>query len=92
MEHSMKNVIELSAGKFDPVRILRDCLAEAERGNIKAVLVICSDKMTEEDGAKDGQHLWATWSDMTREQILWLQRWSNSFINHRYFGKYHDPD
>jgi hypothetical protein len=91
MERSLKNVHELGAGKFDAVRVLRDCLAEAERGDIKHVIVLCADAMDEDD-TKDGQHLWATWSFMTREQILWLQRWANSFFNHRYFGQYHDPD
>jgi len=91
MERSVKNVHELSIGKFDAVRILRDCLAEAERGDIRHVIVICADAMDEGE-ADDGQYLWATWSDMRKEQVLWLQRWSNSFINHRYFGRYHDPD
>jgi hypothetical protein len=89
MERSVKNVHELEAGKFDAVRILRDCLADAERGKIKHVIVICADAMDEDD-AENGQYLWATWSDMTRQQVLWLQRWSSSFINHRYFGQYHD--
>lgn len=88
MARSVKNVHELEAGKFDAVRILRDCLADAERGKIKHVIVVCADALNEGE-ADDGQFFWATWSHMTREQVLWLTRWLASFVNHRYFGQYH---
>jgi uncharacterized NAD(P)/FAD-binding protein YdhS len=80
----MKNVVELSAGKFDAVRTLRDALAEAERGDIDHVIIIMADD--EEGHARD---LWCTWSELTRFDILWAARWFNSKINHRYFAMWH---
>ncbi len=85
--NKLANVIELPVGKFDAVRTLRDALSEAEKGNIKRVVIICSD-----EDAKDGAIQWATWSEMTREQVLWLQRWFNSWLNKRYFGDYHSDE
>jgi len=91
MAHSMKNVVELSVGKFDAVRTLRDCLSAAERGEIKHVVVICTDALLEGE-ADDGQDIWASWSQMQRHHVLWLVRWLNSYVNQRYFGKYHNDD
>lgn len=93
MEHELKNVVDIGIGKWDAVRTLRETLREAEEGKIKAVVIVCVDGLDEEDFEDDeGQDIWATWSQMHRRDVLWLVRWLNSFVNHRYFGKYHDPD
>jgi len=84
MVHSLKKVFELSAGKFDAVRTLRDALAEAERGNIDHVIIIAA-----EDEEGHPQDLWCTWSHLTRVDVLWMTRWLNSKINHRYFSQWH---
>ncbi len=90
MAHDMTNVIELSAGKFDAVRTLRDALAEAERGDINHVIIIMADSP---DGADNRPgDMWCTWSELTRVDVLWMTRWLNSKINHRYFSKWHDDD
>jgi hypothetical protein len=87
---SKSKVIEIPAGKFDAVRTLRDALQRAEDGEIKTVILICSSGLAMEDAAEDGGHdIWATWSEMTRHEVLWCQRWLNSWLNKRYFGDYH---
>ena len=68
MVHSVKNVVELNVGKFDAVRTLRDCLAAAERGEIKHVIVISTDALLEGE-AEDGQDIWASWSQMERDHV-----------------------
>lgn len=80
-------VTELPTGKYDAVRTLRHALQQAERGDIKTVVIVCTDGM--DPKGDDGQDIWACWSDMTREQVLWCQRWFNSWLNKRYFGDYH---
>ena len=87
MERSLKNVVELSAGKFDAVRTLRDALAEAERGDITHVVIIMADDAEGRPG-----NMWCTWSELTRVDVLWLTRWLNSKINHRYFSQWHEAD
>lgn len=87
MARDMKNVVELSAGKFDAVRTLRDALAEAERGDIAHVLIIMAD-----DTEGHPQDMWCTWSELARVDVLWLTRWLNSKVSHRYFGKYFDDE
>ena len=82
-------VIELPIGDYDAVRTLRHALQKAERGEIKTVILICTDGLNEED-AFDGTDFWANWSDMTREQVLWCHRWFNSWLNKRYFGDFHN--
>lgn len=88
--NKLATVTEIPAGKFDAVRTLRDALSQAEAGEIKSVIIICTDGITEEDANDDGTDLWATWSNMTREQVLWCQRWFNSWLNKRYFGDFHN--
>ena len=82
-------VHELPTGKFDAIRTLREALSRAETGEIKSVIIICTDGITGEDVPEGGMDLWATWSEMTREQVLWCQRWFNSWLNKRYFGDFH---
>ncbi len=89
MAHDMKNVIELSAGKFDAVRTLRDALAEAERGDITHVIVIAADNADEGKIARPGT-IWCTWSELTRVDVLWMTRWLNNKIDYRYFGMWHE--
>jgi hypothetical protein len=84
---SKSKVIEIPAGKFDAVRTLRDALQRAEDGEIKTVILICAVGVREEDD--DASDIWATWSEMKRHEVLWCQRWFNSWLNKRYFGDYH---
>jgi len=86
---SAANVTELPTGEYDAIRTLRHALQQAEKGEIKTVIIICTDGIEDADSHKDGQDIWACWSDMTREQVLWCQRWFNSWLNKRYFGDYH---
>lgn len=81
------NVKELPVGEYDAVRTLRHNLQQAERGEIDQVIVLCRNV-----DANDGVTLWAAWSDMTRYEVLWLQRWFNSWLNKRYFFDYHEDD
>ena len=90
LARDMTNVLELSAGKFDAVRTLRDALAEAERGDIDHVLIIMADNA--DDAPSRPGMIWCTWSELTRVDVLWLTRWLNAKINHRYFSKYFDDD
>lgn len=85
---------ELPVGEYDAVRTLRHALQHAEQGKIKNVIIICADGLSKEECEARGTaaDMWASWSDMTREQILWLTRWFNSWINMRYFGMYHVMD
>lgn len=88
MGANVEKVTELPVGEYNAVRVLRHALQQAERGDIKTVVIICTDGM---DIADQGQDIWAVWSDgMAREQVLWCQRWFNSWLNKRYFGDYHD--
>ena len=81
---------ELPVGKYDAVRTLRETLRRAEDGDIKAVIIICSSGLAMEDVAPDGGHdMWAVWSEMRQYEVLWCQRWFNSWLNKRYFGDYH---
>jgi len=91
MTQSKDKVTELPVGKYDAVRTLRHALQQAEAGKIKSVILILTDGLNEDDSHVDGVDLWALWSDMTREQVLWCQRWFNSWLNKRYFGDFH-PD
>lgn len=91
-DHRMKNVTEIPIGDYDAVRTLRAALQQAESGDIKTVIIICTDGLDEENAHPDGVDLWASWSDMTREQVLWMQRWFNSWLNKRYFGNFHSDD
>ena len=77
------NVVELPIGEFDAVRTLRNVLRAAEAGEIDNVVIVC------EKSEDDGTDLWVTWSDAKRENVLWMVRWLNSFVNHRYFAKFH---
>ncbi len=86
------NVIELPIGEYDAIRTLRHALQKAEKGEIKTVIIICTDGLSEKDANKEGTDFWACWSDMTREQVLWCQRWFNSWLNKRYFGDYHSDE
>ncbi len=87
------NVREIPVGKFDAVRTLRDALQRAEDGEIKNVIIICSAGMPKPDDTADpGPGIWVTWSEMRRYEVLWCQRWFNSWLNKRYFGDYHDDE
>lgn len=82
-------VTELPVGDYDAVRVLRHALQLAEKGEIDQVVVICCKHHAEGEGSD----LWACWSDMVKLEVLWLQRWFNSWLNKRYFGDFHeDPD
>ena len=86
-------VTEIPVGKYDAVRTLRSALQQAEDGKIKAVILICSAGLQMEDATEDGGHdIWALWSEMKRHEVLWCQRWFNSWLNKRYFGDYHADD
>ena len=87
-----EKVRELPVGGYDAVRTLRHALQKAERGDIKTVILICTDGLNEKDCHPNGVDFWADWSDMTREQVLWCQRWFNSWLNKRYFGDFHSDD
>lgn len=87
---SKSKVIEIPAGKFDAVRTLRDALQRAEDGEINTVILICAVGIREDDD--DGHDIWATWSEMKRHEVLWCQRWFNSWLNKRYFGDYHSDE
>ncbi len=86
-----EKIRELPVGAYNAVRVLRHALQQAERGDIKTVVLIYSDGLDEED-AFAGTDIRAIWSDMTREQVLWCQRWFNSWLNKRYFGDFHSDD
>lgn len=93
MMPSKSKVIEIPAGKFDAVRTLRDALQRAEDGEIKTVIIICSDGLPKPDDTSEGGHdIWATWSEMRRHEVLWCERWFASWLNKRYFGDYHIDD
>ena len=84
-----QTIHELPTGKYDAVRTLRHALQQAERGEITDVILITNERKTEDDS----YNLDCAWSDMQRRDILWLQRWFNSWLNKRYFGNFHsDPD
>jgi len=85
--HEIAVVSELPVGKYDAVRTLRHTLQLAEAGKIKTVIVICGVGVREEDD--DAHDMWAVWSEMKRYEVLWHQRWFNSWLNKRYFGDYH---
>lgn len=90
---SKDKVTELPVGKYDAVRTLRSALQQAESGKIKTVILICSSGLENEDATEDGGHdIWALWSELTRVQVLWCQRWFNSWLNKRYFGDYHSDE
>ncbi len=86
-------VTELPVGKYDAVRTLRHALQQAEAGKIKAVILICSAGMPRKDDTADaGPGIWACWSEMRRYEVMWCQRWFNSWLDKRYFGDYHSDD
>ena len=80
------NVKELPVGKYDAVRTLRHALQMAERGDIKTVVIICTNEKP------DGPGIQAFWSDMPRYEVLWCCRWFNSWLDKRYFGDFHSDD
>lgn len=82
----VSEVIELPTGQYDAVRTLRHLLQQAEKGEVKNVVVIVFE---DDDLDNDSQTLSACWSDMTRMDILWAARWFNSWLNNRYFAKFH---
>lgn len=86
----MSNVRELPVGKYDAVRTLRHCLQLAEKGEIDNVVLVCQYGASRDEPSDKIMEIWASWSDMERADVLWLTRWLNSFINHRYFARYHD--
>lgn len=84
-----EKVRELPTGKYDAVRTLRHALQQAERGDITDCIIITLKRAKDDDG----QDLDCAWSDMTRHEVMWLQRWFNSWLNKRYFGDFHgDPE
>lgn len=85
----MSKVTELPTGDYDAVRTLRHLLQEAEEGRVEHVICIVTEPCDDEEHP-DCQILAACWSDQKREEILWGARWFNSWLNHRYFGRYHD--
>jgi hypothetical protein len=78
---SVSNVTELPVGKYDAVRTLRHLLAQAERGEIDNVLVICSKRVSKEENSN-----WASWSDMGTMEVWWLASWLVSYLRRRYFS------
>lgn len=87
-DHRFDNVVEIPIGEYDAVRTLRHALQQAERGEFTDVIIIYQKKVEEEDA----HDLWCCWSDMQRYDILWMQRWFNSWLNRRYFGMWHEDD
>ena len=84
-----EKVRELPIGEYNAVRTLRHALQQAERGEFTDVIIITLDQ----DPDDDGWSLDCAWSDLKKQEILWMQRWFNSWLNKRYFGDYHsDPD
>jgi len=83
------NVKELPVGEYDAVRTLRHALQQAERGEIDDVIILTNKR----DAKDDSYTLDCAWSDMEKRDILWMQRWFNSWLNKRYFADFHgDPD
>ncbi len=84
-----ETVCEIPTGKYDAVRTLRHALQQAERGEITDVIIITNEREKEDDS----YNLDCAWSDLQKRDILWMQRWFNSWLNKRYFGNFHsDPD
>jgi len=88
MARNLDNVKDLPTGKYDAERTLRRVLQMAERGDITDVIIITNDRDEEEDSYT----LDCAWSDMEKRDILWMQRWFNSWLNKRYFGDFHGDD
>ena len=80
-----EKVHELPIGKYDAVRTLRHALQQAERGDFTDVIII-----TRKNTDDDGWDLDCAWSDLKKQEILWMQRWFNSWLNKRYFGDFHN--
>lgn len=90
---SKSKVTELPVGKYDAVRTLREALQQAEEGKITEVILICSSGLGCEHHTEDGGNdIWAVWSEMKGYEVLWCQRWFNSWLNKRYFGDYHSDE
>ncbi len=85
------NVEELPVGNYDAVRTLRMCLQMAEKGDINRVVVVVQ---SVPDGESEGNEGAAEvyYCEMPRYEILWLNRFLNSFVNHRFFSKFHEDD
>ena len=85
----LSNVTEIPRGEYDAVRTLRHLLAMAEKGEIVRCLVVVAEPIKGDDGA---EAMWASWSDMTRESVLWMTRWLQQCITRRYFGGPEEDD
>ncbi len=75
------NITEHPAGPNDAERILRFALREAENGRLDDVVLICG----KGKNTKDNNKIWSYWSDMARNDILWMARWLMKYIDARYF-------
>jgi hypothetical protein len=84
-------ITELPVGKYDAVRTLRHLLQQAESGQVTNVICITYEGC-EDDEHNDCEIMCASWSNMSRNEILWGARWFNSWLNNRYFARYHEPD
>lgn len=85
------NVSEIPVGQFDAVRTLRQCLQMAEEGEINRVLIVAQCVPEGEITGTEGEP-YVYYSEMPRYEILWLTRFANSFVNHRFFGKFHEDE
>ncbi len=87
----LDNVEELPVGNYDAIRTLRTCLQMVEKGEYNRVMVVVQnvpkDEIKGTEGAPD-----VFYSEMPRWEALWLARFLNSFIDHRFFGKFHNDD
>ena len=83
------NVTELPVGKYDAVRTLRQCLKMAEEGECNRVMVVMQ-RVSDDEIKNIEEAPEAYYSEMPRWEALWLARFLNSFLNHRFFGQYHD--
>ena len=84
----MADVIEIPVGQYNATRTLRHLLALAEKGRIARCLVVVTEPSPEDE---PGEMVYASWSDMTRHEVLWMTRWLNTAINRRYFHG-HGPE
>lgn len=87
----MNNVSEIPVGKYDAVRTLRQCLQMAEDGEINRVMIVAQCVPEGEVKGIEGAP-YVYYSEMPLYEALWLIRFANSFIDHRFFGRFHEED
>lgn len=85
------NIEEIPVGKYDAVRTLRMCLQMAERGEFNRAMVVVQNVPGGEIEGKEGAPE-VFYSEMPRWEALWLARFLNSFMDHRFFGQFHEDD